>query len=315
MERNVSQPVPAHAGTFATIAADENELFAFADKNGAGGSFKVSKIGGAGDAMAPVQSAYQYPPAMAQAAATDFPVSMVSSTKYDVVYMLTKMGFIYVVDTKTGTVIFSNQVSAQPVFIAAPHEETGGIAFVNQGGQVLSVTLDEDNVIEFIATQLRNIEVAQRLSARNNLPGAVIDQMLQQQFEALFQQSNFAGCAELAFQAEKLRTRTTIQRLQAASGGPPPPVMVYFQTLLNKGKLNGVETEALIGVLLPMGQMAFIEQKIGEDKLACTEAVGELIKVQANNPKLAMQVFLKGKVHHRVIMGLVETNQAAKIGA
>ena len=71
MERNVSQPVPAHAGAFATIAADENELFAFADKNGAGGSFKVSKIGGAGDAMAPVQSAYQYPPAMAQAAATE----------------------------------------------------------------------------------------------------------------------------------------------------------------------------------------------------------------------------------------------------
>jgi clathrin heavy chain len=97
----------------------------------------------------------------------------------------------------------SNQVSARPVFIAAAHEPTGGIAFVNQGGQVLSVTLDEDNVIEYIATQLRNIEVAKRLSARNNLPGAVIDQTLQQQFEALFQQNNFAGCAELASQAEK----------------------------------------------------------------------------------------------------------------
>lgn len=266
--------------------------------------------------MAPVQTQYSYPPAAAAAAASDFPVAMVTSTKYDVVYMLTKMGFIYVVDTKTGTVIFSNQVSAQPVFIAAAHEATGGIAFVNQGGQVLSVTLDEDNVIEFIATQLRNIEVAQRLSARNNLPGAVIDQMLQQQFEALFQSSNFAGCAELAFQAEKLRTQTTIQRLQAAPAAPgqPPPVMVYFQTLLNKGKLNGIETIALIGVLLPMGQMAFIEQKISEDKLACTEEVGELIKIQANNPKLAMQVFLKGKCHAKVVMGLVETNQTAKVG-
>ena len=142
--------------------------------------FKVSKIGGAGDAMAPVQVPYAYPDSAAQAAATDFPVAMTASTKYDVAFMLTKMGFIYVVDTKTGTTIFSNQVSAQPVFIAAPHEASGGIAFVNQGGQVLSVTLDEDNVIEYIATQLRNIEVAQRLSARNNLPGAVIDKMLLQ---------------------------------------------------------------------------------------------------------------------------------------
>lgn len=278
--------------------------------------FKVSKIGGAGDAMAPVQVPYAYPDSAAQAAATDFPVAMTASTKYDVAFMLTKMGFIYVVDTKTGTTIFSNQVSAQPVFIAAPHEASGGIAFVNQGGQVLSVTLDEDNVIEYIATQLRNIEVAQRLSARNNLPGAVIDQMLQQQFEALFQQNNFAGCAELAFQAEKLRTKGTIQRLQAAPAAPgaPPAIMVYFQTLLNKGKLNTVETVALIGVLFPMGQMAFIEQKLGEDKLACTEEVGDLFKTQINNPKLAMQVYLKGKCHARVIMGLLETGQAAKVG-
>ena len=341
VERNVSQPVPAHAATFATIAADEAEMFAFADKAGTGGTvrrsplswrsafcriliqpsagvpqFKVSKIGGAGDAMAPVQVPYAYPDSAAQAAATDFPVAMTASTKYDVAFMLTKMGFIYVVDTKTGTTIFSNQVSAQPVFIAAPHEASGGIAFVNQGGQVLSVTLDEDNVIEYIATQLRNIEVAQRLSARNNLPGAVIDQMLQQQFEALFQQNNFAGCAELAFQAEKLRTKGTIQRLQAAPAAPgaPPAIMVYFQTLLNKGKLNTVETVALIGVLFPMGQMAFIEQKLGEDKLACTEEVGDLFKTQINNPKLAMQVYLKGKCHARVIMGLLETGQAAKVG-
>ena len=266
--------------------------------------------------MAPVQAAYQYPPAAAAAAASDFPVAMTASTKYDVLFMLTKMGFIYVVDTKTGATIFSNQVSAQPVFIAAAHEASGGIAFVNQGGQVLSVTLDEDNVIEYIATQLRNIEVAQRLSARNNLPGAVIDQMLQQQFEALFQQSNFAGCAELAFQAEKLRTKATITRLQAAPAAPgaPPAVMVYFQTLLNKGKLNTVETIALIGVLLPMGQMAFIEQKLGEDKLACTEEVGDLFKTQINNPKLAMQVYLKGKCHGKVITSLLETGQAAKVG-
>jgi clathrin heavy chain len=346
VERNVSQPVPAHAGTFATIEADQADLFAFADKAGAGGSvrvcaaclhalsraqlpafivgspvvlsaqIKVSKIGGAGDAMAPVQAAYQYPQQAAAAAATDFPVAMTASTKYDVLFMLTKMGFIFVVDTKTGATIFSNQVSAQPVFIAAAHECTGGIAFVNQGGQVLSVTLDEDNVIEYIATRLRNIEVAARLSARNNLPGAVIDQMLQQQFEALFQQNNFAGCAELACQAEKLRTKATIQRLQNAPTAPgaPPAVMVYFQTLLNKGKLNSVETIALIGVLLPMGQMAFIEQKLGEDKLACTEEVGDLFKTQINNPKLAMQVYLKGKCHGKVIMGLLETGQAAKVG-
>ena len=45
--------------------------------------------------------------------------------------------------------------SSQPVFIAAPNEATGGIVFVNQGGQVLTVTLDEDTVIEYIATTVK----------------------------------------------------------------------------------------------------------------------------------------------------------------
>ena len=42
VERNVSQPVPAHAATFATIAADEAEMFAFADKAGTGGTVRCS---------------------------------------------------------------------------------------------------------------------------------------------------------------------------------------------------------------------------------------------------------------------------------
>lgn len=61
--------------------------------------------------------------------------------------------------------------------------------------------------------------------------------------------------------------------------------MVYFRTLLNKGKLNNVETIALINVLLPTSQMAFIEQKLSEDKLACTEEVGDLFKRRSTTRK------------------------------
>ena len=104
---------------------------------------------------------------------------------------------------------------------------------------------------------MKNFEVAQRLSARNNLPGAVIDQMLQQQFESLYSSRNFEGCAQLSLQAEKMRTGATIQRLKSAppEAGKPPPVMIYFQTLINAGKLNSVESVALIKELLPLGQV------------------------------------------------------------
>eukprot|EP01052_Picozoa_sp_SAG31_P009399 SAG31_NODE_492_length_14913_cov_4.109086_5_plen_1645_part_00 len=310
-EKGVSQPVPAHAGAFADIPADEALMFVFTDKAGAAGTFKATKIGGAGPAIAGVQAPAQYPPAGGQ----DFPVAMVKSTKYDVAYMMTKMGFLYVVDVKTCATIFSNQVSMQPVFIASANETTGGITFVNQGGQVLTVTLDEDAVIEHIAMVVKNFEVAQRLSMRNNLPGAVIDNMVQQQFESLYSSRNFEGCAQLAVQAEKLRSSGTIARIKAAPAQPqgPPPIMVYFNALITATKLNSVESCALIKELLPLGQMAFIEAKVAEDKIACTEDVGDLIKTAANNPKLAMQIYVKGKCHGRVVLGFIGIGQADKI--
>ena len=43
-----------------------------------------------------------------------------------------------------------NRISADTIFVIAPYEPTSGIIGVNRKGQVLSVFVDEDNIINHI---------------------------------------------------------------------------------------------------------------------------------------------------------------------
>lgn len=49
------------------------------------------------------------------------------SPKYDVIYLITKYGYIHMYDIETGTCIYMNRISSDTIFVTAPHEATGGI--------------------------------------------------------------------------------------------------------------------------------------------------------------------------------------------
>ena len=58
------------------------------------------------------------------------------SSKFDVIYLITKLGYIHVFDLETGTCIFMNRIVEDTIFVTAPHEANGGIMGVNRKGQV-----------------------------------------------------------------------------------------------------------------------------------------------------------------------------------
>lgn len=70
-------------------------------------------------------------------AAADFPVAVQVSRKHDIVYIVTKMAYVYLYDVHTGSVIFRTRITDQAVFAAIRHEATNGIIAVTaQSGQV-----------------------------------------------------------------------------------------------------------------------------------------------------------------------------------
>lgn len=58
------------------------------------------------------------------------------STKYDVIYLITKFGYVHLYDLETGTCIYMNRISGETIFVTAVHDASSGIIGVNRKGQV-----------------------------------------------------------------------------------------------------------------------------------------------------------------------------------
>jgi hypothetical protein len=95
------------------------------------------------------------------------------SKKHDVVYIATKLGYVYLFDLFTGNVIFRHRVSAAPVFSVALHEATGGlICLTAKAGEVLLITVNERNLVPYVSDTLHNRPLAMALASRLGIEGA-----------------------------------------------------------------------------------------------------------------------------------------------
>jgi len=317
-EKNVSQPIEGHAAAFHEMKCDgatsESTLFTFAAKTAAGAKLHVIEVapGAREPGAAPFgkkNADIYFPPEAAQ----DFPVAMQISSKYNCIYMVTKFGYLHLYDIESATLIYMNRISADTIFVTAPHDTTGGIVGVNRKGQVLCVTVDEANIVPYICKQLNNYPLALKLAVRNNLPGA--EQLFGQQFNQLMNAQDYKGAAKLAADSPQqvLRTPETIQRFQAAPAAPgqPSPILTYFGMLLEKGKLNAMESVELARPVIQQGKQALLQKWISEEKLECTEELGDMIKMV--DAQLALSVYLRATANQKVIQSFVETQQFDKI--
>ena len=69
--------------------------------------------------------------------------------------------------------------------------------------QVLSVSVEEDNIIQYITNTLQNPDLALRMASRNNLPGA--EDLFVRKFNTLFQNGQYSEAAKVAASAPKVK--------------------------------------------------------------------------------------------------------------
>ncbi|XP_047297471.1 clathrin heavy chain 2 isoform X9 [Homo sapiens] len=278
VDRKVSQPIEGHAAAFAEFKMEGNAkpatLFCFAVRNPTGG-----KIG----------------------------------AKHGVIYLITKYGYLHLYDLESGVCICMNRISADTIFVTAPHKPTSGIIGVNKKGQVLSVCVEEDNIVNYATNVLQNPDLGLRLAVRSNLAGA--EKLFVRKFNTLFAQGSYAEAAKVAASAPKgiLRTRETVQKFQSipAQSGQASPLLQYFGILLDQGQLNKLESLELCHLVLQQGRKQLLEKWLKEDKLECSEELGDLVKT--TDPMLALSVYLRANVPSKVIQCFAETGQFQKI--
>eukprot|EP01102_Stenamoeba_stenopodia_P016270 TRINITY_DN566_c1_g3_i1.p1 TRINITY_DN566_c1_g3~~TRINITY_DN566_c1_g3_i1.p1 ORF type:complete len:1717 (-),score=467.09 TRINITY_DN566_c1_g3_i1:143-5293(-) len=318
VERGLSQAIEGHAAAFGSWTAPGSSkpsiLFSFASRTPSASKLYILEVGGPEDGTGFQKRAVDiyFPPAAGPA---DFPVAMQISDKYGIIFMITKAGYLYLFDIATGTTIYMNQISAQTIFVTAPHVASNGIIGVNKAGQVLLISIDEANIIPYICNTLKNFELAISLASRANLPGA--ENLFAEHFNKLFQQGLYKEAAKVAAEspAGVLRTPQTMQRFQniPAVPGQPLPLLQYFGVLLELGKLNKIESIELARMVISQGRAQYIEKWLQEDKLACSEELGDLVRHA--DPKLSLQIYYRGEVKHKVVGALAELGQYEKIVA
>ena len=97
-----------------------------------------------------------------------------------------------------------------------------------------------------------------------------------------------------------MRAPETIQRFQQVptQPGQTSPLLQYFGILLETSQLNKYEALELCRPVLAQGKKQLIEKWLKEDKLECSEELGELVKQV--DPTLALSVFLRAGVPGKV---------------
>eukprot|EP00179_Madagascaria_erythrocladioides_P027344 CAMPEP_0198339874 /NCGR_PEP_ID=MMETSP1450-20131203/41547_1 /TAXON_ID=753684 ORGANISM="Madagascaria erythrocladiodes, Strain CCMP3234" /NCGR_SAMPLE_ID=MMETSP1450 /ASSEMBLY_ACC=CAM_ASM_001115 /LENGTH=1712 /DNA_ID=CAMNT_0044044827 /DNA_START=107 /DNA_END=5242 /DNA_ORIENTATION=+ len=316
VDKQVSQVIEGHACAFASFkcagATAPSTMFSFAVRTAAGAKCYVLEVEKGDGSQFQKKAVDMMFPAEA---ADDFPIGMQVSPRYGIIFVLTKFGYLHLFELGTGTLVFRNRISQQSVFATAFHHGKEGIIAVNMRGQVLVVTIDDDNVVQFVVNTVKNVPVAIALASRANLPGA--DQLFAQQFQAYFQQGNYKQAATVAAASPGtvLRNENTIKLFQSlpAVPGQPSPLLQYFGTLLEKGKLNRVESMELVRPVLAQNKKQLLEGWLREDKLECSEALGDLVK--PHDTTLALSVYFRAEAHQKVVLCFAETGAYDKIVA
>ncbi|KZV23799.1 clathrin heavy chain 1-like [Dorcoceras hygrometricum] len=287
VDQQRSQALEAHAASFASFRVAGNDkdsiLISFATKSSNSGqiSSKLHVIELGAQPGKPTFTKKQadlfFPPDFAD----DFPVAMQISHKYSLIYVITKLGLLFVYDLESAAAVYRNRISPDPIFLTSEASSVGGFYAINRRGQVLLATVNETAIVPFVSGQLNNLELAVNLAKRGNLPGA--ENLVVQRFQELFAQTKYKEAAELAAESPQgiLRTPDTVAKFQSVpvQAGQTPPLLQYFGTLLTKGKLNAFESLELSRLVVNQNKKNLLENWLAEDKLECSEELGDLVKV------------------------------------
>jgi len=72
--------------------------------------------------------------AMAADAPGDFPILMQASPKYGLVFMITKMGYLFMFETYKGSLIYRQRITDQLIFASVRNLTTDGVICISKAG-------------------------------------------------------------------------------------------------------------------------------------------------------------------------------------
>ena len=217
---------------------------------------------------------------------------------YGILYIITKFGFVHLYEMTTCEQIYRTRIANGAIFAAAKNYVKDGILAVTKSGSLYGGLIDENVLVMHLMNNCKHIpnvqQLAFSLAGRYNLPG--VDNMFLSQFNNYLVNGDYANAAKIASMSPGtlLRNQETINKFKGLPQAPgqPQPLLIYFQKLLEKGKLTEHETIELCTPVLGQGRVELVKNWAAQGKLNNSEAVGDLIAKYDKN--LAMKIYQDG---------------------
>ncbi|KAG6606583.1 clathrin heavy chain [Phytophthora cinnamomi] len=311
MEKKVSQVLQGYAGTFTQMKPrgrlDNAQVVLFAGTKAEGlptqlFSMEVGRESDIGDTFHFASKPIPYD----TEAKNDFPVSIRASPGDDIVYMITKMGYLFLFDAHSGTLIYRACVIQDTPFVTCLDSRSKGVLGITRRGQLLHFEINRETLVPYVLHSLRDPKLALALASRMDLPGA--EELFYPEFKRLVSINDVQGAARLAAASPKgaLRTPETIEIFKQMPDqlDQPQPLLQYFSVLLEKGTLNKLESIELVRPVLVQGRTKLLQKWLMEDKLEYSEELGDVIAEM--DPMMALPVYLRAEVPTKVIHCFVQ---------
>ena len=174
----------------------------------------------------------------------DFPIALVVAENYGMLYIVTKFGFVYIYEISTCEQIYKTRISTQPIFLVAKNYTNDGLLALNKNGSLFGGLIDPSALLPHLINNCKHLPNLQQLvfslASRYNFPG--VDNIFLGQFNNFIINGDYANASKIASMSPGtlLRNAETINKFKGLPQmpGQPQPLLIYFQKLLEKGKLN-----------------------------------------------------------------------------
>lgn len=249
----------------------------------------------------------------------DFPVTAAFLEQYGLYIVTTNQAKAYIYEVTNSALIFLAKVKDTCLF-SAKNRQTGGMYFVTKQGTLLQLNIEKQNIIPHIMNNCRNLdnvtEVCKSLAGKYNLPGA--EKVFDGLFRLNIQQGKYEEAAKVCADSpgDTLRNIETINMFRGLNpqNGKPQPILIYFQTIMSKCRLNKVESIEIARPLVQSGKRDIIENWLKENKFTCSEELSDLVK-QLDGP-LSLKILVESgspSAHGKIVEGLVLNKQFDKV--
>ena len=236
---------------------------------------------------------------------------------FRLLFLATNSGTLYIYEVTKGILIFRCKISEDSLIFSSKNTATGGMMYINKSGKVINVDVDRNNFLPFVMNFCKNIpnimEVCTSMAGRYGLPGA--ENIFLGLFKNYMSSGNYVEAAKICRNTpgDTLRNLDTINMFKSLQGNPAP-ILIYFQTILETGKLNGVESLEMAKTLVPQGRADLLNKWFTENKFTCTEELSELVK--AVDPQLSLKMLMasgSAAAHGKIIEAFCSAGQFDKI--